>query len=295
MSHRATSWAVQQRGLKPAVKVLLWHLADRHNVDNGCFPNQAQLAHDCEMSRATVNRHLDELERLGLIRRIPRVDPGTKRQLSTRYVLAFEDDFEPLDVVGRVSNLDTEPCLKNDESRVSKNAKAVSQSCETLTSNRTRKEPGSPGERVIFDDLWEVFPQSPYSKKLEALADFNALSEADQHAAFSGAQNFAAWFREEAGRRKEPLADRLSYAPSLARWLRNRGWIEAMTLKVKARPNSEAAKALENVEYVDRISQPALFEACEQLRGRAAPVSIQRFAFDKAIVEQARAKASEAA
>jgi hypothetical protein len=33
MSHRATNWAIQQRGLAPATKLVLWHLCDRHNPD----------------------------------------------------------------------------------------------------------------------------------------------------------------------------------------------------------------------------------------------------------------------
>ena len=29
MSHKATVWAIQQRGLKPATKIVLWFLCDR--------------------------------------------------------------------------------------------------------------------------------------------------------------------------------------------------------------------------------------------------------------------------
>ncbi|PKP62913.1 MAG: GntR family transcriptional regulator, partial [Alphaproteobacteria bacterium HGW-Alphaproteobacteria-8] len=36
MSHDATNWAIQRRGLKPATKIVLWHLCDRHNPDFGC-------------------------------------------------------------------------------------------------------------------------------------------------------------------------------------------------------------------------------------------------------------------
>ena len=48
MSHFATNWAILQRGLKPATKIVLWHLCDRHNPDFGCFPTQARLAADCD-------------------------------------------------------------------------------------------------------------------------------------------------------------------------------------------------------------------------------------------------------
>lgn len=93
MSHAATNWAIQQRGLPPAAKLVLWYLADRHNPDFGCFPSQEQLVEACEMSRSSVNRHLEALEAAGLVRRVPRIDPATKRQLTTRYLLAFEAGF----------------------------------------------------------------------------------------------------------------------------------------------------------------------------------------------------------
>ena len=93
MSHKATNWAIQQRGLSPATKLVLWYLCDRHNPDFGCFPSQDQLAADAEISRASLNTHLEKLENAGLIRRQRRVDEVTRKQKSTRYVLGFEDDF----------------------------------------------------------------------------------------------------------------------------------------------------------------------------------------------------------
>jgi hypothetical protein len=95
MSHAATNWAIQQRGLKPTTKIVLWHLCDRFNPDYGCFPSQARLAYDCEIGRATLNRHLDDLEACRLIRRIRMVDRRTGQQRPTRYLLGFEPGFGP--------------------------------------------------------------------------------------------------------------------------------------------------------------------------------------------------------
>jgi hypothetical protein len=97
MSHKATLWAIEQRGLKPTTKIVLWHLCDRFNPDFGCFPSQARLAEDCEISRSALNDHLDRLEASKLLRRVPRVDPVTKRQMPTRYILGFEESFAPHD------------------------------------------------------------------------------------------------------------------------------------------------------------------------------------------------------
>ena len=83
MSHAATNWAIQQRGLKPATKIVLWFLCDRHNPDFGCFPTQARLAEDVEMSISALNEHLATLEELGLIV-TARQGPPFRRRRSDR-------------------------------------------------------------------------------------------------------------------------------------------------------------------------------------------------------------------
>jgi len=93
MSHKATVWAIQQRGLKPATKIVLWFLCDRHNPDFGCFPTQARLADDAEMSVSALNDHLAKLEALRLIHRVRSHDPRTHKRQATRYILGFEDGF----------------------------------------------------------------------------------------------------------------------------------------------------------------------------------------------------------
>jgi len=93
MSHAATNWAIQQRGLKPATKIVLWFLCDRHNPDFGYFPTQARLAEDAEMSISALNDHLATLEKLSLIHRIRAHDLDIHRRLPTRYILGFEQGF----------------------------------------------------------------------------------------------------------------------------------------------------------------------------------------------------------
>ena len=93
MSHAATNWAIQQRGLKPATKIVLWFLCDRHNPNFGCFPTQARLAEDEGTSISALNDHLAMLERLGLIHRIRAHDPHNHRRLPTRYILGLKQEF----------------------------------------------------------------------------------------------------------------------------------------------------------------------------------------------------------
>lgn len=165
MSHKATNWAVLQRGIRPAAKLVLWHLADRHHPDNGCFPSQARLAEDCEISPSSLNDQLKALESAGLIRREQRIDPDTKRQKSTRYILGFEDDFdqgvaEPAPEIGdgptpeigdgADSENRADPTPKNPGSRHRKS--------ESKPVKEPGKEPGPITSRQA-DRFWEAYPE----------------------------------------------------------------------------------------------------------------------------------------
>lgn len=172
MSHRAVNWALEQRELKSGPWRVLVMLADRHNKDTlRCDPEQSRLAADCNMGRATVNRHLDELEADGFLRRVPRQDPVTKRNLSTFYILGLDFDRPPLvenalsqnetrgeegqsenKSATHVSNRDAEPCLKNGESHVSKSAVSMSQN-ETLTMEKNHvREPCADGAQGFSEN-----------------------------------------------------------------------------------------------------------------------------------------------
>jgi len=131
MSHDATNWAIQRRGLKPTTKIVLWHLCDRYNPDFGCFPSQDRLAQDCEISRSTLNEHLDRLEAEHLLRRVPRIDPVTKRQLPTRYILGFEEGFAPHD---------PEPCPETGHGVLPCGYDAET-ACEIVSGGANRAEP----------------------------------------------------------------------------------------------------------------------------------------------------------
>lgn len=173
MSNKAMLWAFEQKALKPATKLILVFLADCHNgKTKRCDPKQDTIATKCNVGRATVNRHLDELEARGLIQRIRRANKLTKKQDSTLYRLGCDGPFRPLknpisDEVGgekAVSQNETrdgaKPCLSSEtretpklclnsetresESRVSKTGKAVSQKTRKPCLNsetQTGKEP----------------------------------------------------------------------------------------------------------------------------------------------------------
>jgi hypothetical protein len=99
------------------------------------------LAADAEISRASLNVHLDKLEQAALIRRERRLAEDTKRQRTTRYFLGFEEDFalKPCPESGhgswakpcpnlaksRVQNLDTNPVSKEPVTTTARDAGAT--------------------------------------------------------------------------------------------------------------------------------------------------------------------------
>jgi DNA-binding transcriptional MocR family regulator len=96
MSHFMTALAMKQRGLKPAAKIVLYWLADHHNETTGqCFPSIKRLVDLCEMDRATVIRHINNLVEMGLVNRIERTrDNGS--QTSNAYELMLKNATPPV-------------------------------------------------------------------------------------------------------------------------------------------------------------------------------------------------------
>lgn len=198
MSHEATNWAIKQKGLPPAAKIVLWHLCDRYNPDFGCFPSQDALARDCEISRATLNRHLDALEERGLVAREARRDERTRKQLSTRYRLGFEADFEPAEgakpcremrhgnEAETVSQNSQKPCLKNDDSRVS--------NCDTNPVREPVREPVIERERASEREEGQEDDTPTVSREAWARRFRKAHAEWPTYADDSPEQTEKAWF-----------------------------------------------------------------------------------------------------
>lgn len=81
-------------GLKPTTLCILTCLVRFHRDEVGCIVSQIRIARRANVSKSTVNTHLDTLERLGLIAR----ERGglAKPNVATRYHLPFEDSFEQI-------------------------------------------------------------------------------------------------------------------------------------------------------------------------------------------------------
>lgn len=166
MSHKATNWAIQQRGLKPATKLVLFYLADRHNPDHGCFPSHETLADDCEMSPRSILTHLDKLEDAGLIlRQNGRRAGGLWGH--TRYMLGFEEGFTPR--VADIADGDGSQVLRE---RV---ANIASDGSQILRTNPVRITPVREPCKIDVDfaEFWERYPRKvakPNAEKAYAKA-----------------------------------------------------------------------------------------------------------------------------
>ena len=97
MSHKATTWLgdLDPKSMTHGAFRVLFHLCDCHNPSQGCYPSQKYLAEKSGLARSGVNLVLSQLEAQGLISRHQSVDPKTRKQRPTRYLLAFEKGFRP--------------------------------------------------------------------------------------------------------------------------------------------------------------------------------------------------------
>ena len=143
MSHEATNWAFQQKGLNPATKILLLQLADRHNPDLGCFPSLKRLCIDCEMTKPTVIKHLNILRDRNLIT-INAAYNTKGGQTSNRYILHFENSSKE-NLPPPVKKIIHPPVKKIDTNLVSINH----------VNNKYHRYIGSD---VSFEDIWKKYP-----------------------------------------------------------------------------------------------------------------------------------------
>src|SRR5574343_1551009 len=90
MSIDATRWSWQQP-VKANQKIVLLSLADRAGDNHDCYPSIKRLAQDCGMSRSALFANLEELEKLGLIKRINRSSEKSGT-ISNIYQLIGVDD-----------------------------------------------------------------------------------------------------------------------------------------------------------------------------------------------------------
>lgn len=81
----------------PLRKLVLIKLADNANDKGECWPSYQHIADQCEISKRSVMRHIDDLCEFGFLRKEYR--PGPKGNSSNIYHLSLDGDRESLRVV----------------------------------------------------------------------------------------------------------------------------------------------------------------------------------------------------
>ena len=124
MSHKATNWLANTRGLPPGEFVILFHLCDCHNPSNGCFPSQLYIKDVTGLSNGSINNHLKSLEIKGYLKREKRHEFGSNKRKSTRYILRFEleeaQEPTPKSGDGPISKKQQKPSPKSGDGPISK-------------------------------------------------------------------------------------------------------------------------------------------------------------------------------
>lgn len=154
MSHYMTALAMKQKGLKPATKIVLYWLADHHNGETGeCFPSIKRLADVCEMSRRSVEGHLDILETLGLIQRVNQYrDTGGKT--SNKYILGLSENLSEQDDTQNLRMV-CEKSAQGDTQNLRMNNLGIN----NLGKETNISSSDDDGVDYYFDQLWEEYPR----------------------------------------------------------------------------------------------------------------------------------------
>jgi len=244
MSGQALIWAANVRGLAPATKIVLIQLAERHNKDTGrCDPRIQKLAEDCEMSRASLMRHLATLEETGLITRVSQgLENGGRA--SNQYDLhmsetdrggqrsQIETGGKGLKSEGQRSQIEQakvsqvrppyidEPVLNLKEPRALTRSDDLF-SAEGLAEEATKTESQETRTEEQFDRFWKAYPASvrktdkPKARTLFAqivAGRRSGIPKTDPEEIIDGARRYA-------GTSPDP-----QYVPLPATWLNGARW-----------------------------------------------------------------------
>ena len=210
MSHYMTALAMKQQGLKPATKIVLYWLADHHNGETGkCFPSINRISELSEMSRRSVEGHLETLEKLGLIKRVNQFrETGGKSANS--YILELTGTYENISDAQNLRMV-CEKSAHGDTQNLRMN---------NLVINNLGKETNNTSSKddevnYYFDQLWGMYPRK--IGKGQARKAYVAASKKIDF--FDLLPKLEAYVSTLDGKDKQ-------YMPHLATWLNGERWAD---------------------------------------------------------------------
>lgn len=198
MSHKATGWAREVKGIKLPTRGILQILAEHHNHKTGqCNPSIETLCEEAELKRRAVLGHLRTLEDAGLIRRETK-SLGRAAGKRTDFVLNFS-----------INEAITKPC--NDDLQVQENARAKVYRCKSLPLQVQENAPALIEEpeknrkytsgREALDEIWGHLSQIGKDRseaKSKLASRFDKISKS--HDLDAVVEAFVKWAKTTDGR-----------------------------------------------------------------------------------------------
>lgn len=220
MSVQALAWAWKTTTGSSGQRLVLLALADTANDTGECWPGVEHLADKTLISERQVRRHLDALERLGLLTRRRRRRPDGN--LGTyRYQLAMTSGH-PRPVDQRTSTT----ALPDIHDRPTGHPRPVDHRTPTSAQNHHYRTTSEPSENTPspFDAFWNAFPRKV--GKPTAQRAYN--QHVDDHTAVMA--GLTAWVTYWA------TLDNQQYVPHPTTWLNRHGWLDQPPAPTRRRP-----------------------------------------------------------
>ncbi len=261
MSAIALIWAANVKGLKPSTKIVLIQLAERHNKDTGqCNPRLSLLADDCEMSRASLLRHLGYLEEMGYVTRVAQgrdfggrapsqydLHMEQRSQIETGGKGLISDEQRSQIGGGKGLTDETpyiEPVLNQEEPSAQECALSLfsekeQQDSETETSEIpcSKKENQSKEKAdADFDRFWQAYPKKA-GKPAARKAWDKAIKKDLPEKIISAAGRYATWLKEPC----KP-GDFRPHAKHPQGWLNDERWNDPELQEATERPVSDMVR-----------------------------------------------------
>ena len=198
----------EAKGIKVTTKIVLYWLADHHNGETGeCFPSINRLADVCEMSRRSVEGHLEILETLGLIQRVNQYrDTGGKT--SNKYILGLSENVSEQDDAQNLRMV----CEKSAHGHT-QNLRMNNLGINNLGKETNISSSDDDGVDYYFDQLWEEYPRKV--GKAQAKKAFKTASKKINF--YDLLPKFEAYVLTLKGKETQ-------FIPHLATWLNGERW-----------------------------------------------------------------------
>ena len=208
MSHYMTALAMKQQGLKPATKIVLYWLADHHNGETGkCFPSINRISELSEMSRRSVESHLETIEKLGLIKRVNQFrETGGKSANS--YILELTGTYENISDAQNLRMV----CEKSAHGDT-QNLRMNNLVSNNLGNKTNKSSSNDDGIDYYFDQLWEEYPRKV--GKAQAKKAFKTASKKINF--YDLLPKYMAYVLTLQGKEEQ-------FIPHLATWLNGERW-----------------------------------------------------------------------